>query len=84
LGALRAAGPSGAIAMDRLAKGLSSQESDHPFFPALRKIAGGTSELAAFAREFETGLSDKLAEERATRAAPALGNEGPRKPPPGG
>jgi len=85
LGALRTAGPAGAIALDRLAKGLSSQESDHPFFPALRRIAAGTSDLAAFAREFETALSDKLAEERASRGGPASpppGNQGAPKPAP--
>jgi D-alanyl-D-alanine carboxypeptidase/D-alanyl-D-alanine-endopeptidase (penicillin-binding protein 4) len=86
LGALRTAGPAeSAIALDRLAKGLSSQESDHPFLPEVRKIGAGTSDLAAFAREFETALGDKLAEERAPRGAPAsppASSQGAPKPAP--
>jgi serine-type D-Ala-D-Ala carboxypeptidase/endopeptidase (penicillin-binding protein 4) len=51
-----------------LAKGLEREaDPDHPFWPAVRQLMGATEPTrAAFAKELETGLSQRIAEDKAS------------------
>jgi serine-type D-Ala-D-Ala carboxypeptidase/endopeptidase (penicillin-binding protein 4) len=63
-------------ALRLLAKGLEREaDPDHPFWPAVRQLMGATEPVkAAFAKELESGLSQRIAEDKAS----AL----PQPPPP--
>jgi D-alanyl-D-alanine carboxypeptidase/D-alanyl-D-alanine-endopeptidase (penicillin-binding protein 4) len=60
-------------ALPLLARGLEREaDPDHPFWPAVRKLMGSVDpKRAAFARELETGLSQRIAQDRAPAAVPA-------------
>ena len=68
-----------AVAQDRdaalplLARGLEREaDTDHPFWPAVRKLMGAVDpKHAAFARELETALSQRIAQDRAPATPPA-------------
>jgi D-alanyl-D-alanine carboxypeptidase/D-alanyl-D-alanine-endopeptidase (penicillin-binding protein 4) len=64
-----------------LAKGLTkAADSEHPFWPALRKMNGSVDErAAAFAKELEVAMSRKMAAEKVPVIQPAATNES--KPP---
>ncbi len=66
-----AAGPDRELALHLLAKGLVAQaDAEHPFWPSLRKLMGAVDPATAeFARKIETALSQKVAEEKAPKAA---------------
>lgn len=80
--ALQAAAPADReAALPLLARGIERErDADHPFWPAVRRLmAGAEPSRAAFARELETALSQRIAQDRAPAAPPSLG---PRPPPP--
>jgi D-alanyl-D-alanine carboxypeptidase/D-alanyl-D-alanine-endopeptidase (penicillin-binding protein 4) len=66
-------------ALGLLAKGLEREaDPDHPFWPAVRQLMGATEPAkAAFAKELESGLSQRIAEDKASTLPQA-------KPPPPG
>jgi D-alanyl-D-alanine carboxypeptidase/D-alanyl-D-alanine-endopeptidase (penicillin-binding protein 4) len=70
-----------------LAKGLEREaDPDHPFWPAVRQLMGATEpRRAAFARELESGLSQRIAEDKAAslpQAKPAPEAPKPSTTPP--
>jgi serine-type D-Ala-D-Ala carboxypeptidase/endopeptidase (penicillin-binding protein 4) len=56
------------VALALLAKGLEREaDPDHPFWPAVRQLMGATEPVrAAFAKELESGLSQRIAEDKAS------------------
>jgi D-alanyl-D-alanine carboxypeptidase/D-alanyl-D-alanine-endopeptidase (penicillin-binding protein 4) len=66
-----AADPDRTAALTLLARGMvKAADSDHPFWPALRRTMGAVDgELAAFAKQTESALSLKIAEEKAPKPA---------------
>jgi len=71
----------GAAPLDRdaavglMARGLVlSADAEHPFWPALRKAQGAVEPgLSAFARQLESALSVRIAQEKAPKAVPSAG-----------
>jgi D-alanyl-D-alanine carboxypeptidase/D-alanyl-D-alanine-endopeptidase (penicillin-binding protein 4) len=63
-----------------LAKGLEREaDSEHPFWAAVRQLMGATEPTkAAFAKELESSLSQRIAEDKAS----ALPQAQPPPPPP--
>jgi len=66
-------------ALPLLARGLEREgDPDHPFWPAVRRLmAAADPGRAAFARELETALSQRIAQDRAVYAAPPAGGRAP-------
>ena len=80
-------------ALTLLAKGLEREaDPDHPFWPAVRQLMGATEPTrAAFAKELESGLSQRIAEDKAQAlpqpkppVAPPQSSAGPAADRPGG
>ena len=85
--ALRAASPPDRdAAVMLLARGVAAQQdADHPLWPAVRKVMASTdAAVAAFGRELEATLSQRMAAEKAPRVVQAAGTAAPApatKPP---
>jgi len=62
-------------AITLLAKGVSEQQdADHPLWPAVRKVMASTeASVAAFGKELEATLSQRMAAEKAPRVVQASG-----------
>lgn len=80
-------------ALTLLAKGLEREaDPDHPFWPAVRQLMGATEPTrAAFAKELESGLSQRIAQDKAQALpqakpppAPPPSSAGPAADRPGG
>jgi D-alanyl-D-alanine carboxypeptidase/D-alanyl-D-alanine-endopeptidase (penicillin-binding protein 4) len=73
-------------AVAAIGRGLArSEEPDHPFAPALGRLAGGGDELAAFARALAPRIEDARRAAEVRRAAPSVGPAvAPASPMPGG
>jgi D-alanyl-D-alanine carboxypeptidase/D-alanyl-D-alanine-endopeptidase (penicillin-binding protein 4) len=72
--ALRAAPPTDRdAATTLLVRGLAkAADAEHPFWPALRKLMGSVDpNMAAFAKELEAAMSQKIAQEKAPAVPPA-------------
>jgi D-alanyl-D-alanine carboxypeptidase/D-alanyl-D-alanine-endopeptidase (penicillin-binding protein 4) len=75
----------GAAAADReaalglLAQGVAQQQdADHPLWPAVRKVMASTdAAVAAFGRELDATLSQRMAAEKAPRVVQAAGSTVP-------
>jgi len=68
-----ASAPAQEAAISALARGLArSDERDHPFPPAVARIAAGDDDLAAFARALGPRLDDARRAAEAARMAPSL------------
>jgi serine-type D-Ala-D-Ala carboxypeptidase/endopeptidase (penicillin-binding protein 4) len=72
-------------ALALLAKGLEREgDPDHPFWPAVREQMGATEPArAAFAKQLESGLSQRIASDKASALPQAKPQESAPKPPPG-
>ncbi len=72
------------VALALLATGLEREaDPDHPFWPAVRQLMGATEPArAAFAKELESGLSQRIAEDKASSLPQAKPPEsGPKAAP---
>jgi hypothetical protein len=59
------------------------QDADHPLWPAVRKMMASTdAAVAAFGRELDATLSQRMAAEKAPRVVQASGGSVPAASPP--
>ena len=66
-------------AVGLLAQGVAQQQdAEHPLWPAVRKMMASTDgAVAAFGRELDSTLSQRMAAEKAPRVVQATGGTGP-------